>query len=53
MPFVPRQANLSTAQALAVVTYWIKCKPITRNQLVTIPIHSPEQADLVKALPIM
>lgn len=49
MPFVPRQANLSTAQALAVVTYWIKWKPITRNQLVTIPI----QADLVKALPIM
>lgn len=53
MPFVPRQAKLMTAQALAVVTYGMECKPITRNQLVTIPIHSPEQADLVKALPIM
>ena len=53
MPFVPRQAKLMTAMALAVVTYGKKCKSITRNQLVTIPIHSPEQADLVKALPIM
>ena len=53
MPFVPRQAKLMTAQALAVATTGEKYKPITRNQLVTIPIHSPEQADLVKALPIM
>lgn len=53
MPFVPRQAKLITAQALAVATNWIKYKPITRNQLVPTPIHSPEQADLVKALPTM
>lgn len=53
MPFVPRQAKLKTAKALAVVTYGIECEPITRNQRVPTPIHSPEQADLVKALPIM
>ena len=53
MPFVPRQVKLMTAKALVVVTYGIECKPITRNQLVPIPIHSLEQADLVKALPIM
>lgn len=44
MPSVPRGIKLMTAQALAVATTGEKYKPITRNQLVPIPIHSPELA---------
>lgn len=53
MPSVPRGIKLMTAQALAVATTGEKYKPITRNQLVPIPIHSPAQVDLVKESPIM